>query len=1071
MGLSWRGSAPLPKLSLPAPADSVLPRPQLAQRLLAAPAGVWIGSPAASGKTTLAASVLRSSGGPACWVQLDRGDNDAGSFFHFVGLAAGRMVGAPRRAPALPAYGREVGESLVDFARAWFRALYARLPPGSVLVFDDWHAIAEGHPVQQVLVPALDELPASQRLWLLSRHAPPAALDAARVRGRLMALDFGDLALTLAEVQALVTRRAVPDGPAPQHPGDGAVQRAERWHRWCEGWVGALVFALAAGRNEPVALPPAVSSDTSATLFGFLGAALFDAAPAGLREFMLVSAWMPFVSEALARQALPGSDARAAIAALQRQSLLLAVHSGAERERSWRYHRLLREFLQQRSRSLWGDAAHAARLGALAETMRHAALPEAAAGLYIAAGHWTGLVQLLLQQAPGLLRSGRTGTLAAWAEALPETARTPWVRYWHASALNARDTRLGRREFERAYEAFWAAGDAEGLYRSWCGVIEAITYACDDYGALEHWLERLRLLRQRFPRVPSLMVRAQVSVYGFSATFFLRPQGPEFARWHRNVQRFYRLSPRRADRAAIGGLLGLYHTAITGMGGLGAHLQSLRPLLDDPAVPPFHRLVGGLPDVIHHWIAGDTDDALRRLTVYTQLAQDTGTHAIDRQYAFQHVYLHCLRGELDVADHHLRRLAGQINSMGQLDVAQHQFLTGWRAALGGRLDEAVHLLQAACENARLRRFAFFEAISRGLLAELLAAVGDVEAARQHADQALAAARALGSVTAQVACLMQRAAVADCAGPADAALAPLLDEAFGFASRHGHFAYGGLMPGTLSRLTQRALELGIAPHFARALVRRRALMPPTTVAGAAGDAWPWPLKLRGFGTLQVLLDEQDLASPGARPARSIDLLRALLCVAPAPLPVNTALAWLWPETTGADQRKVFDVALHRLRKLLGDERLLRLEGGKLTLDRQRVWTDVGALAALLEARAAGSLSAADSARQLLRLAHGRLLDGDDAPWIQAARDVWRRRLAHASVRIADALAAQPGGAGAERSLLQAIFDADPAAEPVARRLMRCLVHAGEAQQAAAVLRLCNRVRLLAGEPPLAQACEA
>lgn len=1092
MGLTWRGSAPLPKVSLPAPADTVLQRPQLMQQLLEAPAGVWLGSPAASGKTVLAASALRahalqtheleahaprasrsqSHGLPVFWMQLDQGDNDAGSFFHFAGLAASRVEGAQRKPPALPVYGREVGESLVDFARAWFRAVHARLPPSCVMVFDDWHAIAETNPLQQILAPALNELPAGHRLWLLSRHAPPAELNSARVRGRLAVLDFSDLALSVDEVQALVSRgpalaRQQPR-PVSRPVGDDAMHRAERWHRWCEGWVGALVFALAAGRNEPSALPPAMSSGTAATLFGFLGAELFEAAAPALREFMLLSAWMPFVSEPLARQAMPGADTRTAIDALLRQSLLLAIDGGAgghgNGNRTWRYHRLLREFLQQRSREQWGETGHAARLAALANTLRDAALPEAAAGLYIEAGHWPGLVQLLLQQAPGLLRSGRTATLAQWAEALPKTARTPWVRYWHASALNARDTRLGMREFERAYDAFWAAGDAEGLYRSWCGVIEAITYACDDYGALELWLQRLRELRRRFPRMPSLMVRAQVSVYGFSATFFLRPQAPEFARWQRHVQRFYRLSPRRSDKTAIGGLLGLYHTAITGMGGLGAHLQSLRPLLDDPTVPPFHRLVGGLPDVIHHWIAGDSEQALQRLAVYTQLARDTGTHAIDRQYAFQHVYVHCLRGELDAADQYLKRLAGQLDNMGQLDVAQHQFLTGWRAALGGRLDEAVHLLQAACDNARQRRFAFFEAISRGLLAELLACAGDAGAARHHADEALASARELGSVTAQVACLMQRAVVAERANTAGPALAALIAEAFAHAQRHGHFAYGGLMPASLSRLVQRALALGVAPHFVRELVRRRGLLPPAFTEAGTGESWPWALKLHGFGHMQVLLDDEDLAT--TKPGRSLDLLRALLCVLPSPLPVNTALAWLWPETIGADQRKVFDVAVHRLRKLLGDERLLRLEGGKLALDVQRVWTDVGALTAVLEAQAIGRLSAADAVHYLTRLLRGRLLDGDESPWIQAAREVWRRRLAHASLRIIEALAVQPGGGSSERGLLQAIFNADPASEPIARQLMLCLLSAGDARQAAQVLRLCNRVRQLGGEPPLA-----
>ena len=317
-------------------------------------------------------------------------------------------------------------------------------------------------------------------------------------------------------------------------------------------------------------------------------------------------------------------------------------------------------------------------------------------------------------------------------------------------------------------------------------------------------------------------MRAQVSVFGFSATFFLRPQAPDFAPWLRNVQRLYRLVLKRADRVAIGGLLGLYHASITGMDALGAHLRALRPLLDDSTVPPFQRLVGGLSDVIHHWIAGSTDDALARLAAYSHLASATGAHAIDRQFVFHHVYVHCLRGELAEAERHLQSLAPQLTQLGQIDVAQFHFLSGWHAALAGRTGEAVHLLEVAYSNARARRFALFEACSRGLLAELLATAGDTGAARRHAEGALQVALGMGSVTARVACQMQCAAVAELAGDSAATLAPLITRAFGDARQHGHWAWGGLYPPTLARLAARALALGVEEGYARELIRRRGL---------------------------------------------------------------------------------------------------------------------------------------------------------------------------------------------------------------------------------------------------------
>ena len=775
---------------------------------------------------------------------------------------------------------------------------------------------------------------------------------------------------------------------------------------------------------------------------------------------MLSTAWLPFVTDALARQSLPQADTAAAIHQLAQHGLLQASRDG--KATSWRYHRLLREFLRQRARSSWPVPRLCATLAGHARALERAGLPEAAAELWqqLAAvddSAWPEMRALLLRHAEALLHSGRYATLEDWAEALPAAQRTPWVDHWWAQALLARDARLGFAQFEQAYAGFWRAGDADGLYRSWCGVIEGITYACDDYGALELWLLRLRELRQRFPRYPSLLVRAQVSVYGFSATFFLRPQAPEFAPWLRNVRRLYSLSLRRADRVAIGGLLGLYHASITGMDALGAHLRGLRPLLDDDSVPPFRRLVGGLSDVIHHWIAGDTADALARLAVYSQLATHTGAHAIDRQFAFHHVYVHCLRGELAQAEQHLQSLAPQLAQLGQIDVAQFHFLSGWLAALAGRTGEAVHLLEVAYGNARARRFALFEACSRGLLAELLAGRGEIDAARRHADGAQAVADAMGSVTARVACQMQRAAVAELAGDDAAQLAGLISLAFGDARRHGHWAWGGLYPPTLARLAGRALALGVELDYARDLIRRRGLLPPP--GAALQPHWPWRLKLRACGADELLLDGQPPpTSSGVKTAqRPLDLLRALLAQAPAALPVATAMAWLWPDSAAADQRKAFDVALLRLRRLLNDDdgSLVRLDGGRLALDPRRVWSDVSALLQLLEQpRPADATQAAARTDQLLALYGGPLLPHSDAPWAQVARERLRQRLTLALAELLDTLQASNPAQALAR--LEAAFARDPAAQTLARRLMRSHASAGRLGEAARVYRLCADV---------------
>lgn len=1037
-----RAPARSAKVTPPQPGNQVLVRPRLTERLLQTSAAWWVGAPAASGKTVLAATAARATKGPLVWYQIDSTDADPAACLHYLAQAAAALPGH-RRSPAL-AVGREAGADLEGSLHAWLRHWFAGLPAGTTVVFDDWHRLPGGHPLHARLPQLLDERPPSVSLWLLSRDPAPPALDAAQLAGRLLTLGLGELAFNVEEVGHLLASRR----PRP-HPEPGL---AERWHRWSDGWIGALVFALAAGRE--VAAAPDAQRASMAPVFGALAAELVDNAPAEQRRFMLDTAWAPTLTRPLAERLSPGADVVEQLKRLVQRQLLIPL-PGAD---GWRYHPLLREVLLDRAAAALAPEQRASRLESAAAALADSGQPEAAAELLIQAEAWPALQSLLLRQAEALLQQGRYATVAAWAAALPPDSRTPWVEFWWAAASTARDAREGLSHFERAYAGFWELGDAEGLYRAWCGVIESATFSCDDYGLLALWLQRLRTLRQRH-RVPSLRTRAQLAVYAFAAGFLVQPQPPEFAGWLRGVQRLYRFAPRRADRAAIGGLLGLHHCANGSMGSLGAHLHGLRPLLDDPSVPAFYRLVGGVSDVIHHWIGGDAADALARIAHYERLAQDSGARALDTQYAFQAVYPHALRGEIDAASARLRTVAPQLPRLGRIDSAQHAFQQGWLAALSGRLDEARQLLHDAVDDARARRFRFFETICRGLLAEIAALTGDLATARDQAARAVDQAESQGSLTALVPSLLQRATVARCSGDADTT--EWLARGLSLARQHGHWAWGGLLPQTLAPLALLALQQGIERPFVRELIRRRNLPPPP----GAGAEWPWPLVLHGLGELQIERSGQRLERAGSKGAqRPLDLLRALLAQSPRPLPVHQALAWIWPDTEAADQRKAFDVTLLRARRLLGDDQLLRLEGGSLAFDEARVWTDVGALLRLCDEIGAADGQAPDPraprwAGELLALARGPLLAEDHEPWIAPARERIRRRGSAAAERLAGWLAPAP----LARELLQRVFDLDPASEPLACRLARLLAERGDRREALRVLRLCEAQRVQAGEP--------
>ena len=124
------------KITRPQPAR-VLARTRLYHRLDDARLHpvVWIGGPPGAGKTTLVSSYLESQGSKGIWYQVDAGDEDPATFFHYMGMAARHA--APRYRKPLPLLTSEHFSGLPVFARRYFEALFARLKAPAVVVLDN----------------------------------------------------------------------------------------------------------------------------------------------------------------------------------------------------------------------------------------------------------------------------------------------------------------------------------------------------------------------------------------------------------------------------------------------------------------------------------------------------------------------------------------------------------------------------------------------------------------------------------------------------------------------------------------------------------------------------------------------------------------------------------------------------------------------------------------------------------------------------------------------------------------------------------------------------------------------
>jgi DNA-binding SARP family transcriptional activator len=100
-----------------------------------------------------------------------------------------------------------------------------------------------------------------------------------------------------------------------------------------------------------------------------------------------------------------------------------------------------------------------------------------------------------------------------------------------------------------------------------------------------------------------------------------------------------------------------------------------------------------------------------------------------------------------------------------------------------------------------------------------------------------------------------------------------------------------------------------------------------------------LSIFTLGRFSLLLDGKPVEFGRKVPRRPLELLKALVAAGGRDVSVTLLTNSLWPDVEGDSAQRSFDTTLHRLRKLLGDERVLVVREGKLSLASDCCWVDV------------------------------------------------------------------------------------------------------------------------------------
>jgi ATP/maltotriose-dependent transcriptional regulator MalT len=956
--------------------QDILPRPRLFTLLetqRAVPV-VWIYGPPGAGKTTLVASYFAHSKQQCLWYRVDAGDNDAATFFYYANLAVNHLF--PKRRINLPLYTAESSDGFEAFARSYFRQLFSFMDDGAALVFDNCHELLTDAALLGALAIAAEEIPLGNRIFCISRNAPPLVFSKLQMYDQCRELDWQALRFTMEESRALLQRLHV------NYPEAGLA-----WlHEKTRGWVSGLIL-LARNSRPGDTLAVMEPLPESSALFGYLASEVFEKLSPEICEFLMIAALLPEMTAASVQELTGHAQAQRLLNELAGKGYFLECSAGAGPV--YQFHPLCRDFLLARGRicidseRIFELQLHAAQL------LDKQGNVEQAIDLYRQLRCWPELKKLLLAHAEDWICCGRHRSLIHWLEYIPESAAgdNDFCRYWLGIAYIPVDAKHAYALLEQAHESFLAQRNAEWSYRTWSAIVETICFARDDFGPLQKWIGRFSELRELFPYffVPEL--KAKVCSSAVLAMSILDTQNPWLTETVKLSEYAVRLVPIELFQQAVLINLAYYYNFTGNLSRFRVFAPKLKKALDNEKLPPAARILAAVMLMLLA-ICNDDDEALTLYDYGIKLAEQTGVYLFNGLLYGFNIYHYALRGELKIARQLLEQANDKTPPRFTHDFAHYSQIAAWLAALDGDTALALEHNSLALDIEEQLHYPFGIAMTKDLGVQLLAKQRRwAEAEAQLEDER----RIVDSLASK--CLVHKLACTRAwlgyLRNDEVELIKNLRSAFAIGRAEQIMAWYGLLPEVLLALCCKALEYGIEVEYARQLIRIYKLFPQQ--APLYLENWPWVNHFYAFGQFTIMADGRELEHGGKTPLKVLELLQVIIAFGGTQVEGLAVSEMLWPDSDGDNAQQALETALFRLRKLVGKDSIT-VSGGKISLNKKRCWLDIWAFEQQLEqldlllhkpnAATGDKLEACQAA--LSRLYRGPLFGEVCPPWAEAVR---------------------------------------------------------------------------------------
>lgn len=277
-----------------------------------------------------------------------------------------------------------------------------------------------------------------------------------------------------------------------------------------------------------------------------------------------------------------------------------------------------------------------------------------------------------------------------------------------------------------------------------------------------------------------------------------------------------------------------------------------------------------------------------------------------------------------------------------------------------------------------------------------------------------------------------------------------------------------LPSVMAALCKKALEARIEVEYVQNFIRSYNLFPEKPFF-EIGE-WPWPVKIHTLGKFELVLDGNPVCFSGKVRRKPLQMLKALIALGGKQVNEEQLTDLLWPEADGDQAHSAFSTTLSRLRRFIGCDKAIEINGGKASLNPRYCWVDAWAFEdiyrqvnLLLERIGeTGNIESRESehiiqlAERAIRMYGGTFLpDEGNQSWVSPLRERLKNRFVRLITRFGTHLETM-GNWEKAAEYYQMTLDMDEIAdEELYQRLMICHHRLNQPLRAFEVYRRCSK----------------